>query len=319
LAVSQVVPGCRLYRVPNAHWAVTVWISAATLFLTYANFSQTAWGSQAASSAHPAENAENPVELVREVMHNEIEAQLQDTSLWCFREEHQDDGKPERSLEVCQTEGGDIERTLAVNGRELSSEEKEAEEKRVEKLIEHPEQLRVKQKKQRDDAEQARKLMEIFPDALRFEDRGREGDVLKLSFHPNPNFHPATRPAMVLHHLQGTLLVDAKRKRLLEVHGLLPSEVKFGAGILGHLDPGGTFMVKQGEVAAGHWDVLRMDIHMSGKALFFKTISVQQKERYRNYVRVPDGTTLQQAAELLKRKCDSVDTAAVSSGFQSEN
>ena len=73
---------------------------------------------------------------------------------------------------------------------------------------------------------------------------------------------------------------------------------------------GGTFLVKQGEVAPAHWDVMRMDIHMNGKALFFKTISIQQQEHYRDYVRVPDGTTLQQAAELLKRKCDSVDTAA---------
>ena len=123
---------------------------------------------------------------------------------------------------------------------------------------------------------------------------------------------------MVLHHLQGTLLLDAKQKRLVEAHGLLTSEVKFGSGLLGHLDEGGTFVVKQGEVAPQHWDVLRMDIHMSGKALFFKTISIQQRERYRDYVRVPDGTTLQQAAELLKRKCDRVDTA-VSSRPQDSN
>jgi len=273
-----------------------------------------------AQGARPAENTpQNPTELVREVMYNEIEAQLRDTSLWCFREEHKDDGKPEKWLEVCQTEHGDIERVTAVDGRELGVDEKEAEEKRVEKLIDHPEQLRTKQKKQRDDQEQARNLMKIFPDALVFEYQGREADVVKLSFRPNPDFHPSTRPTMVLHHLQGTLLLDAKRKRLLEVHGLLPTEVKFGGGMLGHLDPGGTFMVKQGEVAPGHWDVLRMDIHMSGKALFFKTIAVQQREQYRDYMRVPDGTTLQQAAELLKRKCDSVDTAAASSRVQDAN
>ena len=291
----------------NARRATAFWISAASLFFVQANILQTARGADSAGNPQ-----ENPSEVVREVMHNEIEAQLQDTSLWCFREEHKDDGKPEKSLEVCQTESGDIERIVAINGRELSADEKAAEEKRVEKLIDHPERLRIKQKKQRDDQEQARNLMKIFPEALRFSYDGRQGDLLKMSFRPNPDFHASTRPAMVLHHLQGTLLLDAKRKRLLEVHGLLTSEVKFGGGLLGHLDEGGTFLVKQGEVAPGHWDVMRMDIHMNGKALFFKTISIQQQEHYRDYVRVPDGTTLQQAAELLKRKCDSVDTAAFS-------
>jgi hypothetical protein len=284
-----------------------LWISATSLLLLSAGASEIVNGARLADKA-PG----NLSDLVREVMHNEIEAQLQDTSLWCFREEHKDDGKPEKSLQVCQTEEGDIERTMAINGRELNNKEKEAEEQRVEKAIDHPEALRAKQNKQREDQEQARSLMKVFPDALQFEFAGREGDVLKLTFRPNPAFHPATRPAMVLHHLQGTLLVDEKRKRLLEVHGLLNTEVKFGGGLLGHLDPGGTFVVKQGEVAPLHWDVRQMDIHMSGKALFFKTISVQQTERYRDYMRVPDGTTLQQAAELLKRKCESVDTASSS-------
>jgi hypothetical protein len=292
------------HALTNSRQGTALWISAASVLLVSAG------AGEIVNGARPADGAPgNLAELVREVMHNEIEAQLQDTSLWCFREEHKDDGKPEKSLQVCQTEEGDVERTMAVNGRELSPKEKEAEEQRVEKAIDHPEVLRAKQKKQQEDQEQARSLMKIFPDALQFEFAGREGDLLKLSFHGNPMFHPGTRPAMVLHHLQGTLLVDAKRKRLLEVHGQLNTEVKFGGGLLGHLDPGGTFVVKQGEVAPEHWDVMRMDIHMSGKALFFKTISVQQTERYRDYVRVPDGTTLQQAAELLKRKCESVDTA----------
>ena len=212
--MSFVLKVCKAHRAaPNASQALAFCVASASLLLLPAIVSETAKG------ARPADGSqENPTELVREVMHNEIEAQLQDTSLWCFREEHKDDGKPEKSLEVCQTESGDIERVTAVNGRELSADEKDAEGKRVEKVIEHPEPLRAKQKKQQDDQEQARSLMKIFPDALRFEYQGREGDLLKLSFHPNPNFHPATRSAVVLHHLQGILVVDARRKRLLEVH-----------------------------------------------------------------------------------------------------
>jgi hypothetical protein len=55
---------------------------------------------------------------------------------------------------------------------------------------------------------------------------------------------------------------------------------------------------------------MTMNINMTGKAFFFKTIAVQQKEHYRDYVRVPTGMTLEQTAELLKRQCDRVNTAS---------
>jgi len=53
--------------------------------------------------------------------------------------------------------------------------------------------------------------------------------------------------------------------------------VKFGGGLLGHLHPGGTLDVKQAEVAPGYWELTVLNVHMKGKALFFKTIAVNQK------------------------------------------
>jgi len=38
---------------------------------------------------------------------------------------------------------------------------------------------------------------------------------------------------------------------------------------------------------------------MNGKALFFKTISVHQKQEDSQYKSLPEGITLQQAAQLL--------------------
>src|ERR1700757_2553814 len=57
--------------------------------------------------------------LVRDVIHNEIQAQLNDNSLWCFREEHQEDDKPSKTLDVCESKDGDIERVVAINGKPL--------------------------------------------------------------------------------------------------------------------------------------------------------------------------------------------------------
>ena len=116
--------------------------------------------------------------------------------------------------------------------------------------------------------------------------------------------------ALVFHHMEGKLVVDSKQKRVVEINGRLTSPVKFAGGFLGHLDEGGTFLVKEQEVAPNHWDVTILNININGKALFFKTIAIQQKEIYSDYTRVPAGITLQQTAELLKRKCTGVNTAS---------
>jgi hypothetical protein len=41
--------------------------------------------------------------------------------------------------------------------------------------------------------------------------------------------------------------------------------VKFGLGLLGHLDKGGHFEVRQAEVVPGHWDMTTMSVEMTGK------------------------------------------------------
>lgn len=67
-------------------------------------------------------------------------------------------------------------------------------------------------------------------------------------------------------------------------------------------DKGGAFRVKQAEVAPGHWDITLLHVNMHGRALFFKTISVQQDEMRSNFCRVPDNLTLPQAAEKLEKQ-----------------
>jgi hypothetical protein len=100
--------------------------------------------------------------------------------------------------------------------------------------------------------------------------------------------------------MEGTMLVDGNAKRLIEIDGRLTSKVKFAGGLLGHLDEGGTFRVQQRDVGAGHWDMVLLDVHMDGKALFFKTISVREKETYSDFHEVPANLTLRQAAQALK-------------------
>ena len=55
------------------------------------------------------------------------------------------------------------------------------------------------------------------------------------------------------------------------------------------------------EVAPGDWELKSLDVQMSGKALFFKTIAIRESDTYTEYRLVSPETTLEQAAEQLKK------------------
>jgi hypothetical protein len=267
---------------------------------------------QVQQSNFPNDQAVNS--LVRDVVYNEIQAQLRDDSLWCYRERLQEDGKPNRMLEACQSKDGELQRLLAVNGRELDSAQRQAEDEHIQNLTSHPEQLRAKRKKEREDGEQARNLLRVLPQAFLFQCENESGNLITLRFRPNPRFRPTTHASQVFHHMEGTLVLDTQQKRLAEINGRLTSEVRFGGGLFGHLDKNGTFVVKQSEVGDGHWDLIFMSVHMSGRALFFKTIAVSQEQALFDYKPLPRGATLQQAADFLRKDGDIHTASAAEKG-----
>jgi hypothetical protein len=243
----------------------------------------------------------DPNQLARAVFLNEIAAQSRDQSLWRYRELKEDHGNM-KLFAVCQTDEGEIDRLLAVNGHQLDPEQRDADDQRIQSLLNHPGQLRSALKKQQEDSRQTQNLnlMRIFPQAFRFQFAGAQGRLIRLTFNPDPNFHPAGRVAQVFHHMEGRLLLDPRQLRLVQIRGQLTSDVQFFGGLLGHLDKGRTFFVQQQDLGSGHWELTAMNIQFNGKALFFKTIAISERESYGNYRQVPRNLTLQQAFALLK-------------------
>ena len=239
-------------------------------------------------------------ELVRTVLENEMRAEDQDHSHWMYRLE-KDQPTKRQIKEVVETEEGLVERLISLNGRPLSAVQQQ-EDARIERLLHDP-TLQEKQRRERQkDAEQARNFLKMLPDAFNFTYARCQGDLVQFDFKPNPNFRPPNREARVFHAMAGSMSINVKDNRLAAIEGKLMQEVKFGGGFLGHLDKGGRFAVRQQEIAPGHWDVTLLDVEMQGKALFFKTINVQDKEIRSYYQRVPDNLTLEQAAELLRHR-----------------
>jgi len=142
-------------------------------------------------------------------------------------------------------------------------------------------------------------------EAFLFTRPGREGKSVRLKFRPNPNYRPSSNESKVFHGMEGVLLIDAKQTRLAKLSGELISDVDFGLGILGKLKKGGTFEVVQSEVAPGDWEVSLLDVHISGRALFFHSIGEQQHEVRSQFKPVPSGLSLVQAAHMVARRVQS--------------
>ncbi len=201
--------------------------------------------------------------------------------------------------EVVETQDGDLDRLISVDGKPLPADQRSERQRGLQRLISDPAELKRSQREKEEDQGRSQRLLKTLPDALVFEYGEQRGDLLELKFKPNPHFRPPSHEASAVHAMEGVLWVNGVQKCLVEISGQLTHPVKFGGGLLGHLDAGGHFHVKQEEVQPGYWELAVMDVAMKGKALFFKTIGVQEETKRSMFRRVRDDLTAAQGADLL--------------------
>jgi len=274
--------------------AVPILIGAAVLFIVCSSvFSQTNSGDGRQSAG----------DVLRKVINNELRAQSDDHSRWMYQEKTTDARNHEQVKWIVQTGEGDLDRLWLKNGRPIPREQQAQEDQRIANLLHSPDRRRKRQRAQQEDAKQTERLFRILPDAVTARFGDHQGSLVEIFFKPNPNFRPSSHEAAVFHAMEGRIWIDEKENRLAEIEGHLIRPVKFYGGLLGHLDEGGTFNVKQSEVAPGHWEITLLHVNMHGKALFFKTLSVQQNEIRSDFQPVPANITLAQAAEELQKQC----------------
>jgi hypothetical protein len=252
--------------------------------------------------ARPQSVPSSPVsanDLARRVVTNELKFQDDHTN-WMYRLEKEQHGRKQVE-EIIETKEGSLSRLLSINDRPLTAKQQREEDQRVRELMTSRSAQQKLQRALEAETLQGRRLFKMLPDAFVFSYAGGEANLVKLSFRPSASFHPPSLEARVFHDMEGEMWVDCKQERLAAFDGHLTQTVKFGFGLLGHLDKGGHFEVKQAEVVPGHWDLTTLSLEMTGKALLFATIGQQKRENHRDFQRVSDDLTLTQAADILNR------------------
>jgi len=256
---------------------------------------------------------ESPTNLVRQTVQNEIKSSSHARFMYLDRKQGSHDSQTRL---VVETSDVSPEMLVARNDKPISPDERRAEELRLDALSRNPEELRKRQKADREETEHTMRIMKALPDAFLYEADGTEpgkqgvgraGDSLvRLKFRPNPKYNAPSRVEQVLQGMQGYLLIDAQQHRIARIDGTLFKDVNFGWGILGHLDRGGHFLVEQGDVGKDDWEITRMDLAFSGKELLFKNLNIKSQELCSDFRQVPFNLTFTQGVELLKKQSPEV-------------
>lgn len=242
--------------------------------------------------------SQSPRDLVKDVVYNEQQDRLRE-SYWQYKVEKRIGQGPDMIFQQVETKDGPIYRLLAYGSMPLNAEQRHQEDQRLSDILHSPsKQARIRQQHE-DDEKRIGRLLGLLPDAFLFEYDGQEGDLVRLKFRPNPQYSSPTVESRIFHALTGTVWINLSQKRLSRFSGVVTDRVDFGYGLLGHLDPGGRFELRREPVNATHWKTAVIDVHLSGKVIFFKSISREQTEQRSHFQPVAQNITLEQAKAML--------------------
>ncbi len=212
---------------------------------------------------------------------------------------------------------GPVARLELSNGRPISADAREDEDRRLQHLLTSPSEQAQHRKEYSDDEHRIGRILALLPDAFLYEPAEEEAKSQQMPecacyhmrFRPNPDYPAHSIESRIFHAMTGDLWISADHKRLVRLDGKLQDNVDFGYGILGRLYKGGWFRLERTHVNAGasasgngDWKTQRLEVHMIGRAMLFKTIARETSEVRGGFAPVPSGMSLQQAAAVLGRE-----------------
>ena len=133
-------------------------------------------------------------QLVDKVINNELNAH--DEGRFLYRDWRQ---TPEgsKTKEMVETNDGVVAKLIAINDHSLTPQQRADEDARLQNLLQHPEVQKQKQKDQQQDDDRVRKMFRELPKAFHYEydgtENGSSGELIRLKFTPNPQYHPPPR------------------------------------------------------------------------------------------------------------------------------
>ena len=254
----------------------------------------------AAMALPPSLSSQTAKALIGDACYNELQ-QRERKTLWSYVAERRINNHVFRE-QVIETVDGPVRHLLSVDGHPPKSAQMKEEDDRHQELLKNPSGRRTIRKQRDDDEKTMQDLLRIVPNAFVFEDQGKEGESERIAFHPNPGFKPKTYEQRVLHALDGIVFIDLHEKRIARFSGSLETRVKFGYGLIGHVEQGGTTEITRVNLSPGVWKTSAEKIDIDGRLVVLKTINKHQDESRTGFEPVAPDTTFPQALDKFGQK-----------------
>jgi hypothetical protein len=237
--------------------------------------------------------------LVHEVVYNELHDHEQHGYWRYWIQKHtQNNTLLEEQIE---TTDGPIDHLIRNNGQPLNPESSREEQARLADLLSSPSEQARHRKEYFEDEKRIGRILALLPDAFAYTDAGEENGRRHLHFRPNPDYTAHSVEARVFHAMSGDLWLDTRYKHMARLDGHLEENLDFGYGILGRIYKGGWFRLERTQAGSTDWKTIRLEVHMTGRAMLFKTIARETSETRGGFVSVPRGMDLQHGLQLLEQ------------------
>ncbi len=286
----------------------------------------------AASAQSIPSPADDAAALVRRAVANHIAAEAAHPPQRFIL--HKKDDRHDYTQEIIETHQGDIAFAIAANGVPLNPQMHQAQIDRLNTLDTNPDLQEHRRKREAEDNARVDKLMRMLPDAFLYHydalvpcvvttppdvaiagapsappapmpappPNGVPGasQCYHLTFKPNPDWSPTDTEAKILRGMAGEVWIETSQERLTRLTAHLITDVDFGWGIIGHLDKGGTIFLEQSETSPHDWELTRMKLSLTGKALLVKALNIHLTEDMGHYSPVAPNLDYHQAIQILE-------------------
>lgn len=207
-----------------------------------------------------------------------------------------------RAYEVTTISGRVVKRLISINGKELSPQEKEKEDRRIQKDVEQIVKEREKElaKKEKSGGEEKSEDRITMLDIIRISEitsvrrevfRGYE--VIAFDYEPRKGFKPKNRVENLASKLAGTIWVDEKAQQIVRLEARLIDSFKIGGGLLASISPSTAIAFEQEKIGDEVWLPSYADINFSARIMLFAKFNRSVERRYSEYRKVQVDSTYQ--------------------------
>jgi hypothetical protein len=207
--------------------------------------------------------------------------------------------KTTRTYEVTPVAGRLVRRLISRDGTELSKDDREKEDRRVQQFAEDALKAKEKRKQQAEERERRGKNEEDEEDGrrrvtiisfLKFSEmtsmrretfRGHE--VIAFDFEPKKGVKTRNRNEALVNKLIGTIWVDEAAQQTVRVEARFSDSFKVGGGLLASISPQTAIVLEQEKVNGEVWLPSYFELNLSGRVLLVAKLSRNVVTRYSDY------------------------------------